>query len=104
MKSRNENIRFLMGVASAQEQEKRGFAIAYQDDFGVCYVNERGEPLSEVPAGMTVIHARNKEQSELWVTFPYKLYKDRPPYFRLWNAIFPCEFGSMQNINSCLCS
>ena len=68
MKNRDKNIKFLMGIASAQEHKKCEFAIVYPDDCGMCYVNEHGEPLSDVPEGMTVIHARSKEQSELWVT------------------------------------
>jgi len=69
MKNKDEAIRFLMSVAKSENGHDFGFVIAYPDKHGeLRYVNEYGEPLSKVPAGMTVIQARNREQAEVWVS------------------------------------
>ena len=68
MKDKNEAIRFLMSVAKSGNGHGFGFAIAYPDQHGeLRSVNEYGEPLSNVPDGMTVIQARDKAQADTWV-------------------------------------
>jgi len=68
MKDKNEAIRFLMSVAKSGNGHGCGFAIAYPDQHGeLRSVNEYGEPLSNVPDGMTVIQARDKAQADTCV-------------------------------------
>ena len=68
MKSRDEAVRYLLGVAKDVPEHENGFVIAYPDDCNeIRYVDQYGSPMLKAPKGMTVIQAQNKEQAELWV-------------------------------------
>jgi hypothetical protein len=68
MKTKDEIVRFILGMASNLQEREHGFVIAYPDDSMMSrYIDEYGEPLQKVPEGTTVIQAQNKEQADLWV-------------------------------------
>ena len=66
-----------MDVSMAKGRKNLKFAIAYPDDCGMYYIDERGELMNEIPEGMPVIQANSIQQAKTWID----LYVSMPDSF-----------------------